>query len=83
MDLSPKGKSGLWDAEVGGLSGQGTSTREQSPKGGTLHGSLHKSQKGGVCTGGLMKDTVRDKAGEGMLNWTMGTLKIGLFHSIL
>lgn len=58
MELSPEGKSGLWDAEVVGHSGQGTSTREQSPKGGTLYGILRKSEKGSVCTGGLIKEAV-------------------------
>lgn len=57
-DLSPEGKSGLQHAEVGRHSGQGTSTREQSPTGGTLHGILHNSEKGSVCTEGLIKEAV-------------------------
>lgn len=50
----------MWDAEVGGHSEQGTSTGEQSPKGGTLHGILHKREKGSVCAGGLMEEAVRE-----------------------
>lgn len=54
--------------KVGGHPGQGTSTREQSHKGGTFHGMLHKSEEGSVCTGGLMREAGGDKLGEDILN---------------
>lgn len=50
IDLSPEEKAGLGedgeDADVGGHCGQGTGTREQSPKGETVHCILHKHKEG-------------------------------------
>lgn len=62
---------------------RGQAQESKVPKEGLSMAHCTRARRAVSCTGGLMKDTVRDKAGEGMLNWTMGTLKIGLFHSIL
>lgn len=56
MDLSPEEKSGLWVAEGGWVLWTEDKHREQSHKRRDSPCGLHKSEKGSVCTGGLMKE---------------------------
>lgn len=72
MDLSPNGNSGLRALWTGDKQKGAKSQRRDSPW------LIAQRPEGQVCTGGLMKEAVRDKDGEDMLNWFTGNLKAGL-----
>lgn len=61
--LSQEKRVGSWDAEMGKHSALGTSTKGQSPKGGTPQDTLHKSKEGQCLHRRVNERSLRDKAG--------------------